>query len=278
MDIKKLLKEARQELRPVRPGHSIRLKKVDCDGSVDLGVEKEEADGILAELQHKLDALQELLYAEHKHKVLVVLQAMDTAGKDGVIRHVFKGVNPQGVRVVSFKAPTQAELDHDYLWRIHSQVPAKGEIVIFNRSYYEDVLVTRVHGLIEKDVWTRRYGHINAFEQMLSDEGVTILKFFLHISPDEQKARLQARLKDPDKNWKFSGNDVKERAFWFKYMEAYEDAINATSTECAPWHVIPANKKWYRNLAVSLIMLNALNALDMKYPKPGKLLKPAAII
>jgi PPK2 family polyphosphate:nucleotide phosphotransferase len=217
-------------------------------------------------LQKELSTLQELLYAQHRHKVLIVLQAMDTAGKDGVIRHVFKGVNPQGVKVAPFKAPTQAELDRDYLWRVHAHVPAKGEIVIFNRSHYEDVLVTRVHGMIDKKTAKKRFGHIRDFEQMLVDEGTTILKFFLHIDKDEQKRRLEARLADKDKNWKFSTADLKERAFWSAYMDVYEDALNATSSKDAPWYVIPANKKWYRNMLVSRILIDALEQLKMKYP------------
>jgi PPK2 family polyphosphate:nucleotide phosphotransferase len=209
-----------------------------------------------------------VLYAEHKHKVLVVLQAMDTGGKDGVISHVFEGVNPQGVRVASFKVPSEEELSHDYLWRIHQQVPGKGELVIFNRSHYEDVLVVRVHNLAPEAVWSRRYEQINHFEKMLADEGTLILKFFLHISKDEQKERLQARLDEPDKRWKFRIGDLKERALWQEYTQAYEDVLSKTSTHWAPWYVVPANRKWYRDLVIGTVLVDALKNLHMKYPQP----------
>jgi len=220
------------------------------------------------ELNERLEELQELLYAEHKHKVLIVLQAMDTGGKDGTIRHVFEGVNPQGVRVASFKKPTLEELDHDFLWRVHKQVPGKGEIVIFNRSHYEDVLVVRVHNLAPKEVWSKRYDHINGFERMLVDEGTTILKFFLHIDLDEQKERLQARLDEPNKRWKFNPDDLEERKLWPKYVKAYEDAISKTSTSWAPWYIVPANRKWYRNLVVGTVVIEALEDLNMRHPEP----------
>ena len=209
------------------------------------------------------------MYAEQKHKVLVVLQGMDTSGKDGVIRHVFEGVNPQGVKVASFKVPTPEELAHDYLWRIHKQTPGKGELVIFNRSHYEDVLVVRVHDLVEKDVWSRRYDQINHFERMLADEGTIILKFFLHISLDEQKKRLQDRLDNPDKHWKFSVGDLKERKLWSEYVKAYEDVLQKTSTEWAPWYLVPANHKWYRDLVIGTILVDTLKGLNMKYPQPA---------
>ncbi len=272
-----LIRNASRDLYRIKPGERIRLKRLDCDGRDLINVDKGQDKKIIGDLINELSDLQGLLYAEHKHKVLVVLQAMDTAGKDGVIRHVFKSVNPSGVRVASFKAPTPRELDHDYLWRIHQETPAKGEIVIFNRSHYEDVLITRVHKMITKDVWKRRYQQINDFERMLTEEGVTVLKFFLHIDKDEQKDRLQARLVDPDKNWKFSSADLKERALWEKYMEAYEDAISATTTKNAPWYVIPANRKWYRDLAVSLILVDKLQQLHMKFPRPGEKFDPQNI-
>lgn len=208
----------------------------------------------------------------------IVLQAMDTAGKDSTIRMVFEGTNPQGVRVVSFKEPTREETDHDYLWRIHKQVPAKGEIVIFNRSHYEDVLVGRVHGFISSPEIRTRYAQINHFERMLAQEGTIILKFFLYIDKEEQKKRLQERLEDPKKYWKFSSSDVAERKLWPKYMKAYEDVLKHTSTDWAPWYVIPANKKWYRNLTVARIIVNALEKLKMKYPKPQKDLDKVVII
>ncbi len=252
----------------VDSGKKINLAKIDANAAPDYDGDKKEGKEALLQLNEKLEALQELLYAEHKHKVLVVLQAMDTGGKDGVIRHVFEGVNPQGVRVASFKVPTAEELDHDYLWRVHKQVPGKGEIVIFNRSHYEDVLVVRVHKLVPKKVWSRRFDQINRFERMLAEEGVTILKFYLHIDKEEQKARLQARLDEPQKLWKFKPGDLKERDLWDQYTQAYEDVLNKTSTPWAPWYVIPANKKWYRNLAIARIMIEALENLKMEFPKP----------
>jgi PPK2 family polyphosphate:nucleotide phosphotransferase len=221
----------------------------------------------LLELNIELEYLQEKLYAEHKHKILVVLQAMDTGGKDGTIRHVFEGVNPQGVKVASFKVPTPKELDHDYLWRIHKHTPGKGEMVIFNRSHYEDVLVVRVHNLVPEKVWLKRYIHINDFERMLSEEGTKVLKFYLHIDLDEQKERLQARLDDPKKNWKFSRADLKERKLWDDYTKAYEDVLSKTSTDWAPWYVIPANRKWYRNLVIASIMVETLKEFNMEYPE-----------
>ena len=204
----------------VKPGHKIKLSDHDPEDKSGFSEGKKEAATRLAELVQKLDELQEVLYAEHKHKILVVLQALDTGGKDGTIRAVFSGVNPQGVHVASFKVPTAEELDHDFLWRVHSQVPGKGELVIFNRSHYEDVLVVRVHQLVPEEVWRRRYTEINNFEQMLAEEGTTILKFFLNVSMDEQKKRLQERLDDPKKRWKFNAGDLKERALWDDYMSA----------------------------------------------------------
>jgi PPK2 family polyphosphate:nucleotide phosphotransferase len=231
-------------------------------------VSKKDGKKALLDLNDELEALQELLYAEGKHKVLIVLQAMDTGGKDGTIRHVFEGVNPQGVKVASFKIPTPKELAHDYLWRIHKHTPGKGEIVIFNRSHYEDVLVVRVHNLVPTEVWSKRYEQIRAFEKILAEEGTTILKFYLHINKDEQKERLQARLDEPHKNWKFSKGDLAERALWDQYQAAYQDALAKTSTDYAPWYVIPANRKWYRNLVISTIIINKLKSLNMEYPAP----------
>lgn len=219
-------------------------------------------------LRLELKSLQEVLYAEHKHKILIVLQAMDTGGKDGTIRHIFSGVNPQGIRVVSFKAPTQREVDYDYLWRIHNKVPPKGFIGIFNRSHYEDVLIARVHNFVDQKQWEKRYRHIREFERMLSDEGTHILKFYLHISKDEQKKRLERRLKLPEKNWKFEMADINERKLWDNYISAYEDAINNTNTQYAPWHIIPSNHKWYRNYIIAKILVDKLKSLNMKYPEP----------
>lgn len=222
----------------------------------------------VSRLTHRLEELQELLYAEGRHKVLVVLQAMDTGGKDGVIRRVFEGVNPMGVKVAAFKRPTPEELSHDYLWRVHRQTPGTGEITIFNRSHYEDVLVVRVHQLVSPAVWRKRYAQINAFERSLVDEGTTILKFFLHISKEEQRSRLQARVDDPTKHWKFSMGDLDERKLWNKYAPAYQAMLSRTSTAWAPWYVVPADRKWYRDLVVATVLVDTLEAFGMSYPQP----------
>jgi PPK2 family polyphosphate:nucleotide phosphotransferase len=245
-----------------------RVKLVEWDPNDHEG-DKGDAEHEIQTLTHQLSVLQELLYAEHRHKMLVVLQAMDTAGKDGTIAHVFQGVNPQGVRVASFKAPTPLERDHDFLWREHIQTPGNGEIVIFNRSHYEGVLVERVHDLVPQAVWEERYAEINDFEQMLANEGTTIVKFYLNIDEEEQKKRLQARLDDPQKRWKFNADDLKERALWSEYMRAYEDMLSRTSSVVAPWYIVPANHKWYRNLVVSRIIDKTLTDLRMSYPKPA---------
>jgi len=252
----------------VKPNQRVDLAKSDPNDTSEFSGNKADAEQRLEKLSRKLEQLQEMLYAEHEHKLLVVLQSMDTGGKDGTIRHVFEGVNPQGVKVVRFQQPTQVELDHDYLWRIHPNVPAKGDMVIFNRSHYEDVLIVRVHDLVPEDVWRRRYGEITEFERMLVNEGMTILKFFLHISKDEQKKRLRERLDDPQKHWKFALSDVRERAYWGKYQKAYQDAIEKTSTEWAPWYIVPANHKWYRNFVIATTITDTLAGLKMKYPKP----------
>lgn len=251
----------------VKPGQSFQLKDWD-PGDTGKEDDKDEAREELLKLNQRLEELQELLFAEHKRRVLIVLQGMDTSGKDGVVRHVFEGVNPQGVRVVSFKAPTPEELDHDYLWRIHKPLPAKGEMVIFNRSQYEDVLVVRVHNIVPREQWEKRYDQINAFEKTLADEGTIILKFFLHISKDEQKERLQARLDDPTKHWKFSVGDLKEREYWNQYMEAYETALQRTSTREAPWYIVPADRKWFRDLLIARVIVQTLEDLKMSYPEP----------
>jgi len=254
----------------VKPGSKVSFKKCDPDGKRDMPFGKGKAQDKLRDLVDELRKLQSRLYAGHKHRLLIILQAMDTAGKDSTIRHVFTGVNPQGVRVASFKAPTQEELDHDYLWRIHSKTPAKGEIAIFNRSHYEDVLVVKVHDLVPPKTWKKRYSQINDFERMLSDEGTTIIKFFLHIDRNEQKKRIEERLNDPKKAWKFSEDDLKERKFWDNYQKAYEEAISRTSTVWAPWHIIPSNEKWCRNLLITSIIVDKLKKLGMEYPKPAK--------
>ena len=218
----------------------------------------------------KLIELQDKLYASAKYSLLIVFQAMDGGGKDGAISHVFSGVNPQGCTVTSFKQPTHLELSHDYLWRIHAATPAKGMIGIFNRSHYESVLVERVKSLVPEEVWSRRYEHINHFEHLLADEGTTILKFFLNISWEEQKKRMEKRLADPHKNWKFDPEDLKNRERWTDYMAAYEDAIRKCSTKYCAWYVVPADHKWFRNWLVSDILVRTLDKMDLKYPPPLK--------
>ena len=249
----------------IAPGSALDLGAIDPADTG--GIQKAAAKEETRALNRRLEELQELLYAEGKHKVLIVLQAMDAAGKDGTIRHVFDRLNPQGVKVASFKKPTSRELAHDYLWRIHEHTPATGDITIFNRSHYEDVLIVRVLGLAPEERWSRRFHHIRAFEQLLVDEGTTILKFYLHISKEEQRKRLQARLDDPSKHWKFDVGDLDQRKLWDNYRTAYEAAITETTTDAAPWFVIPAEHKWFRNLAISRILVNALEGLDMTYPE-----------
>ncbi len=255
----------------VKPGEKVKLSNWDPNDMGDFKGGKDEGLAEIAKFDTKLAVLQELLYAEHKHKLLIVLQAMDTAGKDGTISHVFDGVNPQGVRVARFDLPTPEELDHDYLWRVHKVTPAKGEMMIFNRSHYEDVLVVRVHNYVPPEVWEKRFDQINQFERFLVDNGTTILKFYLNIDKDEQKKRLQARLDDPAKHWKFRLGDLEERKLWDDYMRAYEDVLSKTSTDYAPWYVVPANRKWVRDLIVSSVLVDTLNGLAMKFPEPGNL-------
>ena len=217
-------------------------------------------------LRDELQTLQKVLYAENKRRVLVVMQAMDTGGKDGCVKHVFSRVDPQGINVKAFKGPTEAELARDFLWRIHQHVPRNGQITIFNRSHYEDIVAVRVKKIFEEEVWQRRYRHIIDFERMLAEEGTIILKFFLHISKEEQHARLQARLDNPAKHWKFHPDDLKDRKRWSEFMAAYEDVIARTSTSHAPWFVVPANRKWYRNLCVARIMVDTLRGFHMEFP------------
>jgi PPK2 family polyphosphate:nucleotide phosphotransferase len=252
----------------VRPGHQVDLKNVDPDDTQLVPGGKADAKKKNARIQERLGELQELLYAEHRRKLLIVLQGMDTSGKDGTIRHVMGGFNAQSTRVASFRKPSLDELEHDFLWRVHRVVPASGEAVVFNRSHYEDVLVVRVHNLVPKEMWQKRYGQIKDFERMLAESGTVILKFFLHISKEEQRVRLQARLDDPTKRWKFQAGDLEERKFWKDYQRAYEDALSKTSTDEAPWYIVPANQKWYRNYVVGSIIAETLDKLDMKYPDP----------
>ena len=251
----------------ITPGSDVDLTQWDANDKGDFPGGKAEGKAMLGGLNSKMASLQRRLYAQGKHKVLVVLQAMDTGGKDGTIRHVFRGTNPQGVTVASFKVPTPEELGHDYLWRIHARTPGTGQITIFNRSHYEDVLVVRVHDLVPQEVWAKRYDQINDFEERLAAEGTTLVKIYLHISKEEQKARLQARLDDPEKAWKFSLGDLKERKLWDDYMAAYQDALAKTSTEWAPWYVVPANRKWYRNLVVSNLLIDTIEGLGVEFPE-----------
>ena len=251
----------------VEPGKRVRLSEIDPDSTGELG--KETALERFSQLQGKVGRLQEALYAEHQQSLLIIFQAMDTGGKDGAIRNLCTGLNPAGLEIRPFKAPSLQELDHDFLWRADCAAPSRGMIGIWNRSHYEDVLIVRVHKLVSKRVWKARYDQINRFEENLVENGTMILKFMLHISKDEQKKRLQARLDDPEKRWKFNMNDLKERSFWKDYEKAYEDAINYCTTKWAPWHVVPANHKWARNLAIIELVHRALKKMDPRYPKPS---------
>jgi PPK2 family polyphosphate:nucleotide phosphotransferase len=252
----------------VKPGKDARLKDIDpaYHGKVE---GREQAEPETARYLTQMSGLQELLYAERKHALLIVLQGIDAAGKDGVCWHVVKGMNPQGCSVVGFKQPSEEERAHDFLWRIHKQTPALGHAAVFNRSHYEDVLVVRVHKLVPKEVWSQRYDLINDFERTLVLGNTTILKFFLYISKDEQLQRFKDRLDDPAKQWKISDADYKERDFWNDYTSAYEDMLSKCSTKHAPWYVIPSNHKWFRNLAISQIICATLDDLGMKMPKPS---------
>ena len=235
------------------------------DKSLYLGA-KDETDAQFDELQNELQQLQKVLYAQNKHRILVVIQAMDTGGKDGCIKSVFSRIDPQGLHVCSFKKPTEGELAHDFLWRIHSQVPSTGQLVIFNRSHYEDIIAVRVKKLFPDEVWKRRQQHVIDFERMLAEEGTTVVKIFLHISKAEQKKRLESRLSNPEKHWKFHPEDLADRARWDDFMVAYQEVIGQTSTDLAPWFIIPADRKWYRNLCVARIMVDTLKALEMEFP------------
>lgn len=251
----------------ITQGKDFQIEEYDPDDTSMWTEGKKPAKKRIKDLRKQLIGLQQVLWAEEKHKILIVLQAMDSGGKDGTIRSIFKGVNPQGVNVANFRVPTEEELSHDYLWRVHQHTPGKGEIVIFNRSHYEDVLVVRVHNLVPPAVWKKRFDHIRNFEKLLYDEGMIILKFFLHISKDEQKQRFMERIEIPEKQWKFNPKDLDERKRWDEYMEAYEDAIRKTSTSHAPWFVIPANRNWYRDLIILEIITDTLQKLNMKYPE-----------
>jgi PPK2 family polyphosphate:nucleotide phosphotransferase len=259
----------------IDPGSKVDLR--DLDPGATHGYERDGVGGKVAADLAALESLQERIWAEHRHRILLVLQGIDASGKDGTIKHVLTALNPQGTRVVNFGVPTEPELAHDYLWRIHAATPRTGEIVVFNRSHYESVLVERVHELVPKPVWSKRYDHINDFERLLTDEGTTIVKLFLVISPEEQLARLKARYEDPTKRWKFNLGDLEERKLWDTYRAAFEDALERCSTAAAPWYVIPADHKWFRNLAAAEILRVRLEALKPEYP-PRADLPPNLVI
>jgi len=283
MKLKPLLKRARSFAKPFRvtDGKDFRLKDIDPGDTLDLGSEdKPRAKEALLMGVEALAELQDMLYAQDSWAVLLIFQAMDAAGKDGTIKHVMSGVNPQGCQVTSFKAPSPEDLDHDYLWRCAKSLPARGHIGIFNRSYYEETLVVRVHRemlerqkippeLTSKDIWKERFKDIRGFERYLTRNGVVIRKFFLYVSKKEQRRRFLERLENPEKNWKFSANDLKEREFWDDYMEAYEDMIRRTATEDAPWYVVPADNKWFTRVVVAAAVVSTLDSLDLAYPKVG---------
>jgi PPK2 family polyphosphate:nucleotide phosphotransferase len=249
----------------LKPGKTVRLADLSTEGK-SFHPDRKDADKEFEKLRDEFIETQRRFYADGRQKLLIVLQGMDCGGKDGAIRHVFRGVNPQGVQVTSFKVPSTAERARDYLWRIHQAVPGNGMIGVFNRSHYEDVLVVRVDQLVPKEVWQRRYDQINEFERMLSDTGTRILKFYLHMSKQEQRKRLEARLEDKTKHWKFAVDDLAKRRQWDDYMAAYEDALNRCTTDWAPWHVIPADQKWYRNLAITRVIVAALREMKPEYP------------
>jgi PPK2 family polyphosphate:nucleotide phosphotransferase len=247
------------------PGDKIRLSRIDPDDTGSL--KKEEAAARFLQLRDKISELQQILYAEHNRSLLLVFQALDTGGKDGTVKALCNGLNPAGLHVHSFKVPSIEELDHDFLWRVHKAAPGKGMIGLWNRSHYEDVIAVRVHKSVPKKVWKERYDQINKFEKILTENGTTVIKFMLHISKDEQKKRLLERLENPTKWWKFSAGDLKERLFWDHYQSAYQDAINHCTTARAPWHIVPANHKWARNVAIAELVLRALKKMDPRYPK-----------
>lgn len=251
----------------VQPGTKVSFAEVDSnERSLFQDAWKVEFEPQFQQLQNRLQELQKILYAQNHHRILVVMQAMDTGGKDGCIKHVFSRIDPQGVQVCSFKKPTAHELSYDFLWRVHQKVPHRGQLVIFNRSHYEDIIAVRVKRLLPDEVWQRRQQHVVEFERMLADEGTTIVKIFLHISKDEQKRRLEDRLNNPLKHWKFHPDDLADRGQWDEFMSAYEEVISHTSTDCAPWFIVPSDRKWYRNLCVARIMLDTLSNLNMSLP------------
>jgi PPK2 family polyphosphate:nucleotide phosphotransferase len=254
------------ERHRIQPNQKVHLDELDPNDTSGFDGSEEAAEEEMKKLRKKLDQLQEMLFVEKKRSLLIVLQAMDTGGKDGTIRKVFEGVNPTGVSVAHFGVPSAEELAHDFLWRVHNKAPEKGQLVIFNRSHYESVLVERVHKLVQQKACHRRYKMINGFERELSENGTTILKFYLNIDKNEQKRRIEERLSDPTKQWKFSEDDLEERRLWPEYMEAYEEALERTSTDWAPWYVVPSNNKWYRDLIVARVIVKTLEKFDMSFP------------
>ncbi len=251
----------------VEPGARIQLDRIDADFKPK-GLDRDEAEERIRELTVELRDLQHLMYAEDRRSLLIVLQGRDAAGKDGTIRHVFGPMNPQGTRVTSFKVPSKEEQAHDFLWRCHKAAPKRGMVGIFNRSHYEDVLVVRVHDLVPKKIWSKRFDHINAFERLLADKGTIVLKFYLHIDRDEQLERFKKRMNNPKKNWKISDADYTERPYWDAYTKAFEDALSKCSTDIAPWFVVPANRKWARNLVIAEIVADTMTGLNMRFPEP----------
>ncbi|MEI6899794.1 MAG: polyphosphate kinase 2 family protein [Bacteroidota bacterium] len=279
--IHEIAKELSDKYR-ITKGEDFKLKQVDPGetGKKDREDQPKSKEALKKGIK-ALAALQDKLYAQDQYSLLLIFQAMDAAGKDGAIKHVMSGVNPQGCQVASFKSPTSIDLDHDYLWRCNQQLPERGRIGIFNRSYYEELLVVKVHpeflqgqrlppALVDKDIWENRYKDIRNYEKYLSNNGTVIIKFFLHLSKDEQKARFLERIENPDKNWKFSSNDSKERTFWDEYMKAYEETVQNTATKYAPWYVIPADNKWYTRIIVASAIIDTLASLDLRYPKVDK--------
>jgi PPK2 family polyphosphate:nucleotide phosphotransferase len=252
----------------VKPGKKVELTEIDAGYHADYE-DEEAASAEQRKYDKRLSELQAMMYAENKHSLLVVLQAIDAGGKDGTIRHVMEAWNPQGCSVVGFKVPTSEELAHDFLWRIHKMTPRKGHITVFNRSHYEDVLVVRVHSLVPKEVWSKRYSDINNFERSLANSGTSIVKFFLHIDSQEQLERFGDRLNETDKQWKINDADYEEREYWDDYQKAYEDAISKCSFNYAPWYIIPSNRKWFRNLAISQILVETMEGWKMKFPEPS---------
>jgi PPK2 family polyphosphate:nucleotide phosphotransferase len=262
-----LVMKGPEERHRVPPGAKVRLRDHDPRDTSGFKGSKDDAVAETRALGQDLQKLQELLWADHRHRILLVLQGLDTSGKDGTVSHVFDGVNPQGVRVAKFGPPSPVELAHDFLWRVYPELPESGEIAIFNRSHYEDVLIVRVDHLAPRDVWSRRYHEINEFERTVVDEGTTVVKFFLHISHKEQTKRLQERLNDPTKHWKFSASDMTERRNWNQYTPAIEEMLERTSTPWAPWYLVPSDRKWYRDLVVSRVLVRTLKDLKLRWPK-----------